>query len=550
LEPFVSRSIPGIAAVCALLLAFPEPVENPRNLDDRGVVVIAALGDVTTPIPTVNDNQTNFDVVNLLFLRLAELGPTLTTVGDRGFRPMLARSWQRRDSVTLVFDLDPRAVWHDGVPVTAEDVVFSYQRAKEASDLARALRRVQSVTAEGQRRVIFRFTRAYGEQLYDATFQLLIIPSHLLRSIPRDSLATSAFAQHPVGNGAFRWVRRVPGQLVELAAFDQFFLGRPRINRVLFRVAPDPDARLNLLLSGEADIAQSLALPAEARVRQQPELQVIPVISTGITYGLFNQRARGDRSRPHPILADAVVRRALVLALDREAMTRSVYGGHAKVPDGPVPQAFAWVDVPGYRTAAPDTARARALLASAGWQDSDADGTLDKNGIPLELSVQAPNRTPQRPMLAQQMQARFRQIGVKLNVEIIEGAMWLDRRNKGEFDIDMSNAILDPTPSGWNWSWSCEGAGQSGRNVGSYCNPRIDSLLERAVAERNPIPAYREILGLIRQDVPAIFLSAPSTVVAVHRRYRNLHFRPESLLLSLREWSVTPGKQLPRDGDE
>jgi peptide/nickel transport system substrate-binding protein len=543
----VSRFIPGIAAACGLLVALPHNSPAPGAVADRGVVVVAALGDITTPIPTVNDNQVNFDVVNLLYLRLAELGPTLSTVGDRGFRPVLARSWQRRDSVTIAFDLHPRAVWHDGVPVTAADVVFTYERALKLTDLARALRRVESVTAEGPKRVVFRFKRFYGEQLYDATYQLLILPSHLVRSIPHDSLATSALATNPVGSGAFRWVRRVPGQLVELAAFDRFFLGRPKIDRVIFRVTPDAEARLNLILTGEADFVQSLSLPAEARIREESSFQVIPVISTGITYGLFNQRARSDRTRAHPILADPVVRRALVLALDRETMTRSVYGGHAKVPDGPVPQTFAWVEVPGHRPATSDTAQARALLASAGWRDTNGDGILDKDGMPLELTVQAPNRTPQRPMLAQQMQARFRQIGVKLNVDVIEGGIWIERRNKGDFDIDMSNAQLDPTPSGWNWSWSCEGAGQSGRNVGSYCNPRIDSLLERAVGSPNPIPTYREILGQIRRDVPAIFLSAPSTVVAVHRRYRNLHLRPESLLLSLREWTVTPGRQLPRD---
>ena len=543
----MSPSYSGMAAVCALLLAIPRPNASPRSQSAPGVVIIATTGDISTPIPTVDDNATNYEIVNLLFLRLAELGPDLSTVGDRGFRPMLARRWQRRDSVTLVFELDPRARWHDGVPVTSQDVVFTYERALESSAFVRALRGIESVKAEGPGRVAIRFVSSYGEQLYDATYHLLILPAHLLRTIPRDSLATSAFARNPVGNGAFRWVRRVPGQLVELAAYDRFFLGKPQMLRVIFRVTGDPEARLNLLLTGEADVAQSLALPAEARVRQEAALRVVPVVGPGVTYALFNQRARGDRSKPHPILSDVNVRRALLIALDRESMTKAVYGGHARVPDGPVPQTFAWVEVPGHRFPAPDTARARALLASAGWKDSDGDGTLDKDGMPLELTVQAPNRTPQRPMLAQQMQARFRQLGVKLNVDLLDGPVWIERRNKGEFDIDMSFAQLDPTPSGWSWSWSCEGAGQAGRNVGSHCNPRIDSMLDQASKERNPLPQYREILKLIRQDVPALSLSAPATVVAVSRRYRDSPFRAESLWLSLREWSVAPGKQLPRD---
>lgn len=490
---------------------------------------------------------TNAEVTNLLFLRLAEMGPTLTTVGDRDFVPMLARTWKRRDSLTLAFDLDRRAVWHDGHPVIAADVVLSFEQARMVPDLASALKRVQSVTAEGDHRVVFRFTRAYGEQFYDATHHLLILPSHLVAAIPPDSLATSSFAQNPVGNGAFRWVRRVPGQLIELAAFDRFFLGRPRITRVYFRVANDPDARLNMVLSGEADVVQSLSLAEEMRVRQNPDLELTAVASPGITYALFNQKSYGDRSKPHPILADPVVRRALILALDRPAMVRSVYGGRALVPDGPVPQMFAWVEVPGRRVQPSDTARARRMLASAGWTDHDGDGILDRQGVPFELTVNTPTRTPQRPMLAQQMQARLLPLGIKLTVRPLEFQVSQTMRDSGQFDIDMSFAQLDPTPSGWDWSWSCANAGKRRQNVGSYCNPRIDSLLLRAQSSENPVRLYREILGLIRNDAPAIFLSSPATVIAVNRRYASHPFRPEVLWLSLRNWSVKPGQQLPRD---
>jgi peptide/nickel transport system substrate-binding protein len=224
-------------------------------------------------------------------------------------------------------------------------------------------------------------------------------------------------------------------------------------------------------------------------------------------------------------------------------MVRSVYGGHARVADGPVPQTLSWVSIPGSSSGRQNVAQARALLDAAGWTDSNGDGVRDKNGMPLELSVNVPNATPQRPMLAQQMQAQFREIGVKLNVLLLNGGVWIERRNKGEFDIDIASPNLDPTPSGWNWSWSCEGAGQAGRNVGSYCNPRIDSLLERAGAAREPIPHFHEILGIIREDVPAIFLAAPSMVVAVHKRFGQRPFRAESPWLSLREWTMKPGSR-------
>jgi len=536
----LNRYLPALATACALFVAVPCQGQQSERSAQRDVVVIATPGDINTPIPTVNDNLTNYEVINLLYLRLAELGPTLSTVGDRGFRPMLARSWRRRNAVTLAFDLDPRATWHDGKPVTAADVVFSYQRAIELSDVASVLRRITSVKAEGNRRVVFTFSQPYGEQFYDATYHLLIVPSHLLASVPRDSLPTSAFARNPVGNGPFRWSRHVPGQLIELVANERFFLGAPTVKRVIFRVATDAEARINMILSGEADVVPYLNPSAQSRARQDSTLELVPVMSASLTYALFNQRANGDRSKPHPILTDRNVRRALLLALDRDAMIRAAYGGHATVADGPVPQTLSWIKTPGLVPLKQDRALARTLLRDAGWADSNGDDILDKDGMPLELAINVPNNTPQRPMMAQAMQAQFREIGVKLNVLLVDAGVFIQRRNNGQFDIDMSSANLDPTPSGWSWSWSCAGAGKPGRGVGSYCNPRIDSLLERANSAPDPVPFFRQILGIIREDVPAIFLAAPSMVVAVHERFSNRPFRAETPWLSLREWRVRP----------
>ena len=547
----LNRYLPGLAFAGALLIATPGRAQVSDQGNDRRstTVVIATPGDINTPIPTVNDNLTNYEVINLLYLRLAELGPTLSTVGDRGFRPMLARSWRRRDSLTLAFDLDPRATWHDGKPVTSADVVFSYQRAIELSDVAGILRRITGVKPEGDRRVVFTFSQPYGEQFYDATYHLLIVPRHLLAGIPRDSLPTSAFARNPVGNGPFRWSRHVPGQLIELAAYERFFLGAPAVKRVIFRVATDAEARINMILSDEADVVPYLNPAAQTRARQDSSLELVPVVSPALTYALFNQRANGDRSKPHPILTDRNIRRALLLALDRESMVKAAYAGQATVADGPVPQTLSWVKTPGQQPVKQDREQARTLLRNAGWTDSDGDGTLDKGGVPLELSINVPNNTPQRPMLAQAMQAQFREIGVKLNVQLVDGSVFLERRNSGQFDIDMSSANLDPTPSGWIWSWSCDGSGKPRRGVGSYCNPRIDSLLERANSARDPVPYFRQILGIIQEDVPAIFLAAPSMVVAVDERFSHRPFRAETPWLSLREWRVRPGNSRSRGTD-
>ena len=196
----------------ALLAVVNEAAAQART-SDHGSAVIIMGQEPATPIPTMLNGSANIAVSDLIFLRLARPGVGLSTTDERAFEPQLARSWSRRDSLTVVFELDPRARWHDGVAVTAADVVFSFARMRDSTvDAQRALllRHVASVTAEGEQRVVIRFRRAYPEQFYDASYHVQLLPAHLVDSIPPGPrFANSEFVKRPVGNGPYRWIRRV-----------------------------------------------------------------------------------------------------------------------------------------------------------------------------------------------------------------------------------------------------------------------------------------------------------------------------------------------------
>ena len=505
-------------------------------------IVIVTGGESSVPVPTLMEGPQaqvgNFDIADQLFLRLAELGPTLMTAGDRAFQPALAKSWTRRDSLTLVFDLDPRATWHDGVPVTAKDVVFTFGRARDpniAPGSAKQLRSIASVTAEGERRVVIRFTRAYAEQLYDAVFHVAPLPAHLLAALPPNGLAGAPFVQAPVGNGPYRWVRRVSGQFVELAANERFFLGAPAIRRVFFRVAADADARLNMVLSGEADAMDNIPPPRSnlARVEAHKELRIVTVPTSTVGFVLFNQRDPNDTVRPHPILADAGVRRAIGLALDRQLMVRATFGNTAEVPYGPA-SPILWIrhGAPAPRGA--DLREARRLLAASGWADHDGDGVLDRGDRPLALTLTLPNTSAVRQQLALQMQEQLRQLGIRVEVVRLDFPLYNERRVAGRFDLDFASTSQDPSPTGLAQGWSCTGS----TNVGKFCDPVVDSLLTVAARATEP-EAWRAVLRRIEDDAPAIFMYAPSFQYAVSRRFANVHIRPESPWSAIREWTVT-----------
>jgi peptide/nickel transport system substrate-binding protein len=270
----------------------------------------------------------------------------------------------------------------------------------------------------------------------------------------------------------------------------------------------------------------------------------VPTFSVG--YLLFNQRAYGDRTRPHPILADVEVRRALAMALDRQALVRTTFGNFGEVAEGPVAQLH-WIRDPGARATRNDPRRAAALLAARGWRDTDGDGVLDRNGVPLSLRVNFPAPSAARAMIAAQAQDQLRRIGVRIELVRLDGPVWAERRGKGEFDIDFSSASLDPSPAGLVQSWSC--AGRGGSNVAQYCNPAVDSLLDQAIAGGGDTRRiWREVVRTINQDAPAVFVYAPVSAMALHRRYADVVVRPESWWSSLWRWRVRPGERLPRDG--
>jgi peptide/nickel transport system substrate-binding protein len=485
-------------------------------------------------------NVPNLELADQLFLKLAGLGPTLITAGDQGFVPLLARSWSRRDSVTLVFDLDPRARWHDGVPVTARDILFTFERAKNpaiAPQLAGLVRRIESVKAEGDRRVVFRFSEAYPEQFYDATFHVAPLPAHLLDSLPPQAVARSSFVTQPVGNGPYRLVRSVAGQFMELAANEQFFLGRPKLKRVIIRVAVSPEARLNMVLSGQADAIENV-LPPLDNIRQisaDSTLRLIPVPSPTVGFLLFNQRDPSDSGRAHPVLSDVRVRRAITMGLDRQLMVRAVFGPYGEVPYGPV-SPILWIRHHAPKAARQNIPEARRLLTAAGWRDSDGDGTLDRDGRPLALTLSLPNTSAVRRQISLLAQEQLRQLGVRLDLQQLDFPLWLERRSSGQFDLDFGATSQDPSPSGLTQGWSCRG----GTNVAKYCNPRTDSLLEQAITGRggkDPAQAWAAVLRQIEADVPAVFLYAPSYVYAVRRRFQDVAITPASSWQQLRLWS-------------
>jgi len=521
--------------------------------DYCGTLVIAAAGEPDILLPPVSEFAITRDVTEQLFLKLADLGLSGNTIGDEDFQPLLAERWEWDTPTTLVFHLDPRARWQDGHAVTAADVAFTYDIYTDSlvsSPFRSSLRQIAAVTTRDSLTVVFRFRHRYPEMFYDAVYHMRILPSHLLREVPRSQWRSAAFGRAPVGDGPYRFVAWRAGESLELAADSTFFLGRPHLRRLIWRFTPDQQVAVTQLIAGDADGVEVLITPDNVqRVQADTQLATYPYKGAAYGYVSFNLAAPGDTTKPHTLFGDRELRRALVMAVDRDGLVRNVFGDLAKVPPGPMSQLF-WIWDPETRELPHDSARAARTLTRLGWIDSNGDGTRDRDSLPLAFRLLVPTTSAVRRQYARLLQEQFRTLGIDVQLDEVDFSLFNERARTGRFDALINVWNTDPTPSsGIPQTWTRAGFGRS--NYGRYENPAFERLVDRAVASAaNRAEAkrtWRAAIETLNQDAPAIFLFATENVAAVHKRVADVRIRPDSWLALVRTWRIPADRLADRD---
>ncbi|HJR49665.1 MAG TPA: peptide ABC transporter substrate-binding protein [Gemmatimonadales bacterium] len=503
-----------------------------------GTVVIAAIGEPATVLPPLVEESVGRDIGDQIFERLAVLEPGAASIDTTAYRPALASSWERRDSLTWRFHLRPGARWHDGRPVTAEDVRFSFEVFSDSALNAVAqpylAGRVQ-VAVEDSATFLVRFAKPSPDQLYDATYHVRVIPRHVWEPMPRREWAADTSVARLIGSGPFRLERWERGQFLVLAA-DSASEDPPEIRRAIWRFTSDPDAALNLVLSHEADLLETAIGPERvARAGADSTLRLVSYPSAAygfLGFNFFDQRRRG----PHPVLGDRETRRALTMAVDRSALARSVFGEEAKVPPGPMSRLL-WIWSDSIRTLPYDTAAAVRALEDAGWRQAGGAGARRRGGQRLAFDIMVPSTSGSRRQLAVQLQEAWRRLGAEVTVTAVDFALFQERLGKGRFDSYIGAWLDEPAPRGLADQWSREG--WAAINYGRYGNPVFDSLLARAGRESEVESAsalYRQAMEALNADAPALFLYAPAITAVAARRIENIEIDPYSWASGLREW--------------
>lgn len=547
----MSRTLSALLATS--LLACSDSPDGPRASSDEtptngGTFIVASAGEPDVIFPALAQTQQGRHISDQVFDRLAEIGDSLNTVGDAGFEPRLARRWEwAADSLSIAFDLDPRARWHDGRPVRATDVRFSWAVSvdqKVGSPLAGLLANVDSVHVRDSLTAVVWYKTQTPEQFFDFVYQVPIVPEHVYGAVPREGLRTSDIARRPIGSGRFRFAKWDAGQRLELIADTANYRGRARLDRVVYVMSQDFDASLTRLLAKEADYMENVLPDHVARLRADSALRVVRYPGLQTIHVSFNQRKNGA---PHPIFSDRTVRLALSMTVDRQAMLRNVFDTLGTLAVGPLPRAHPLADA-ALRIPSFDTVRAGQLLDSAGWRRG-TDGVRTRNGRPFAFSILVPSSSKARSNYAVLLQEAFQRAGAKVTIESVDFPTFFQRSN-GQYDLAITGIGVDPSPSTLRQYWTAATAGKAGGNTGSYTNPAFESQLDSALNARDPARMRATVGRAMQQladDAPAIWLYDVLTMAAGHKRIRPAVMRADAWWADLADWWIPDAEKLPRD---
>jgi len=481
-----------IGVLLTVLLAVSRLAGAAEGPARGGTAVIAVVADPGQFNPGITTSSNVHAVADSLFNGLVALDADLKPVPD------LAASWTvDSDSTEFVFTL-AEARWHDGVPVTAADVKFTFEdvlfkyHARTKAGLGAV---VSAIETPDDRTVVFRLKQPYGALLQglDVT-EAPILPKHLFASgDPNTNLANLK----PVGTGPFRLESYRAGDSATLVRNPDYFKpGLPYLDKLVFRVLPDDNTRLLALIGGEVDYVSSVSGPDIERLRAAGG---IAMAGTPRESGGSNCIMTMTYNLERPATAKLEVRKALAHAIDREQMLRQVIFGQGRVAQAPISSGILWAHAAGSLAQydfSPE--KARTLLDAAGYRPGP-DGTR------LVLDI---THFPTFTKYGEVMRQNLAQIGVKLNLRPLDRAAFVEIVfAKRDFDLNLISYCngLDPDLGVRRMYVSNNIGNIPFSNAAAYRNPKVDALFAAAGAtakldERQGI--YREIEGIVANDLP------------------------------------------------
>ena len=447
----------------------------------KNTLTWAQGADVTSLDPHQGKETPAVQVNTQIFDTLVTVDPETNEVV-----PQIAESWEQTDDQTYVFKIREGIKFHDGSDLTAEDVKFSLDRARNSAAVSYIVNFIEEVTVDDDHTVTVKTTAPYAPTLRNLAIPFAaIVPKAVVEA------DENAFIQNPVGSGPYKFVEWNHGDHVTLKAFDDYYAGKPETENLIMKVIPETSQRTIALETGEVDLAYDLAVNDIPKVNSDDKLTVYEIPSLTCWYVSMNMNKKP--------FDNPKVREAMSMAIDRQTIIDTINAGSGQPADAIIaPAVFGYYST-GVKEYNPT--KAKELLAEAGYP----------NGFSTTLWV---NDNQSRIEMCQAMQAMLLEVGVQCNLEVLEFGSFISRTTAGDHDLAYFGWTTSSGDADYSY-YSLEHSTQQGAagNRSFLADPDVDKLIEEARSNTNEEERkelYKELaikLDEINNNIPVYYSS-------------------------------------------
>ena len=516
------------------------------------VITIGSLADAKRLLPLLATDSASGDISGWIFNGLTKYDKNIKIIGD------LAESWKvSSDGLTIIFHLRKGVLWHDGTEFTADDVVFTYNTVinpKVPTPYSSIYGPVEKVEALDKYTIKVVYKEPFAPAL--ESWGMGIIPKHILDG---SDISSEYYNRNPIGTGPYKLKEWVTGQKIVLEAFDDYFEGRPKIDKYIARVIPDTATMFLELKFGGIDFMG--LTPPQYKLQANTEFfnkyfQKFRYPSFGYTYLGYNLL--------DPKFSDKRVRQALTYAINKKDIIEGVLLGYGTPCTGPFPPE-SWAYNPEVKDLEYDPERAKRLFEEAGWRmhrgncvspveplpekrgsrSGDEVLLMCKDGKPFIFTVLVNQGNEARLKAAQIIKENLKNVGVEMNIKVLEWqAMLHEFIDKKRFEAVIMGWALSRDPDIYD-IWHSSKTKEGEFNFISYKNEEVDRLLldgRRTFDMEKRKKIYHRIHEILSDEQPYAFLYVPDALPVLHKRFKGVEKAPLGIWYDFIHWHVPENK--------
>jgi peptide/nickel transport system substrate-binding protein len=463
------------------------------------------------------------------------------------------------DGLTYTFTIDANANWSDGTPITANDVLFTYNAiTNDAVESPRKadLELIADLTVVDDKTFTVTLSQPNCTVWGSAFTALRPIPAHMYSEDFSEFMANSFNTQPTVTSGPYVWAETAPDEFVRLTANENYYRGAPQIQTVINRIITDPAIQNQALQTGEIDYAFMYPDQLEQLGDQETfNVFIFPLNNTPMLImnwadaenpqPAYDEEGNLIEQTPNRFFSDVRVRQAIAMGYDKAAIMETLGPDGGYLLSGPITPSFGWVgaDVEPYPY---DPEAAAALLDEAGWLMNDATGVREKDGVPFEVTLSYAPLVDLYTNIALVAQDQLGQLGIRINIDSQEWSSYLTNvllPQNYDLTIVGFGGGVEVDGIAYNTLLSENDIPGAGFNIASYINPEMDELLRQGrslvgCSQEERAEFYRQIQQIAHDDVAYEYTVGTNQVHVMNDRITNYNPGPWNSYVNIEGWGV------------